>query len=126
MFLDERRFQDERFSLVVGDNNLDVGNLVNEFFGFDAVAEVAAPAGLKIRTHTISQVFGFADVYGFSVGVFMQIDAGRPRDFFEFLFESHFTFDLQDYLSSVNFNFENLKVRKGGLPPPADQISKRG
>jgi hypothetical protein len=44
---------------------------------------------LKIRAHTIAQIFGLADVDDFSRGVFVQVNAGRARNFFEFFFESH-------------------------------------
>src|SRR5262245_20823387 len=90
MLLDQRCFKRERFGFVVRYDDLDVGNLIYKFLGLDAITEFTATAGLKVRTHTIAQVLSFTDVNDFSRSVLVQIDAGRARDFFELLFESHF------------------------------------
>ena len=81
MFFDERSFQDESFDFVVGDDDFDVGDLVDQRVGLDAVAEIAAAAGLKIRAHAVAQVLGLADIDHFSRRVFVQIDAGRRAEF---------------------------------------------
>ncbi len=84
MLLDQRRFQDESFDFVVGDYDLNVGDLFYQFNGFDAVAEVAGAAGLEIRTDAITQVLGFTDIKDLAGRVFVQIDTGRSGNFFEF------------------------------------------
>ena len=48
MFLDQRSFQDKGLSFIVRDDELDVGDLVNQFFGLDSVTEFAATARLKV------------------------------------------------------------------------------
>src|SRR5260370_13973518 len=89
MLLDQRRFQDESFDFVVSDDDLNIGDLLYQFNGFDAVAEVAGAARLKIRSDAIAQVLGFADIEDLACRVFVQIDAGRSGNFFEFFVERH-------------------------------------
>ena len=88
MLFDQRRFQDESLDFVVSDDDLNIGDLLYQFNGFDAVAEVAGAARLKIRSDAIAQVLGFADIEDLAGRVFVQIDAGRARNFFEFFVES--------------------------------------
>ena len=72
MFFGERRFKDQGFDFVVGDDELDVGDLSDQRVGL--AIETAAP--LKIRTHAAAQVLGLADIDDFAGAVFVQIDAG--------------------------------------------------
>ena len=94
MLLDERSFENEGFDFIVGDNELHIGDLSDEFFCFNAVGEFAGAAGLKIRTDTVAQVLGLADVNDFSRRVFVQIYAWRARNFFKLFVQSHCLINL--------------------------------
>ena len=84
MLFDERRFQNESFDFVIGDDDLDVGDLFDQLAGFDVVAKVSsAAARLEIRPDAIAQVLGLADIKDLAGRVFVQIDTGRSGDFFE-------------------------------------------
>ena len=76
MLLDERRFEDESFGFCVGDDEFKIRDLIDEFFGLDAVTEFTAPARLKIRAHAIAQALGLADVDDFAFRVLMKIHTG--------------------------------------------------
>ena len=76
MLLDECRFEDESLDFVVSDDDLDIGDLLNQLTGLDFVAEFTGAARLKIRTDAITQVFGFADIDDLARGVLVQIDTG--------------------------------------------------
>ena len=89
MFLDQRSFENEGFDFVVGNNDFHIGDLPDQLISLDAVTEIARAARLEVRTDAIAQVFGFADVNDFPARVFVQIDAGRARNFFELFVESH-------------------------------------
>src|SRR5258708_27436799 len=89
MLFDERRFQDESFDFVVGDDDLDVGDLLYQLTGLYFVAEFTGAARLKVRTDAIAQVLGFADIDDFARGVLVEIDTGRSGNFFEFFVERH-------------------------------------
>src|SRR5258708_6742207 len=90
MLFYQRRFQDESFDFVIGDDDLDVGDLFDQLNGFDVVADVSGAASrLEIRTDAIAQVLGFADIDDFARGVLVEIDTGRSGNFFEFFVERH-------------------------------------
>src|ERR1043165_5106348 len=89
MFLDERSFENEGLSFVVSDDELNVGDLLDQFFGLDPITEITAPARLEIRTHAIAQVLRLADIDDFPAGVLVQVHAGCARNFLEFFVESH-------------------------------------
>ena len=77
MLLDQRCFQDESFDFVIGDDDLNIGDLLYQFAGFDVIAEVgSAAARLEIRPDAIAQVLGFADIDDFGRGVLVEIDTG--------------------------------------------------
>ena len=90
MLFDERSLEDEGFDFIVSNDKFNIGNLPDEFFGLNAVTELAGASSLKIRAHTIAQVLGFADIDDLSRGVLVQVNTGRARNFFEFLVERHF------------------------------------
>ena len=93
MLLDERSFENECLGFIISDDKLDIGDLMDQLFGLDAVTELAPPARLKIRTNAITQVLGFADIDDFPSGVFVQIHTRRARNFFQFFVESHKNYD---------------------------------
>ncbi len=76
MLLDQRSFEDESFDFIVGDDDFNIGDLFDQFAGFNSVTEVTRPSGLEIRTHAVAQIFRFADIEDVPRGVFVQIDAG--------------------------------------------------
>ena len=85
MLFDQRGLQDESLDFVIGDDDFNVGNLLDQFAGLDVVAEVSSAAtGLEIRTDAIAQVLGLADIDDLARRVFVQIDAGRSGNFLEF------------------------------------------
>src|SRR5712675_1075142 len=94
MFLDERGFEGECFGFIIGDDEFDIGDLSYQLFSLDAVTEFARAAGLKIRTHTIAQVLGLADIDDFAALVLVKIDSRRARNFFKFFVERHSWFIL--------------------------------
>ena len=81
MLLDERCFENEGLDFVIGDDEFDVGDLPDEFFGLDAVTEIAGSARLKVRAHTIPQVDRLANIDDRALFVFHQVAArlGRQR-----------------------------------------------
>ncbi len=87
MFFDEIRFQDESFDFVVNDDELQIGDAFDEFTSLSVVSAIR----LKIRAHAVFQILRLADVDDFAVRVFVQINAGRGRQVFQFLFECHLT-----------------------------------
>src|SRR5881397_1927622 len=87
MFLDEGSFENKRFNFVIGDYEFDVGDLFDQFAGLDSVTEFPGATGLEIRAHAITQVLGFPDIENLAATVFVQIDAGRARNFLEFFVE---------------------------------------
>src|ERR1043166_1470763 len=89
MLLDERCFENEGFSFVVGNDHLYVGNLLDELLGLNAVTEFAATTSLEIRKDSVAQVLDLADINDFPVGVFVEIDPRRAGNLFEFFVESH-------------------------------------
>ena len=89
MFLDQRGFENECLNFVVSDDDFHVGDLPDQLVSLDSVAEIAGSAGLEIRTDAVAQVLRFADVNDFSRRVFVEIDAGCTRNFFEFFVKSH-------------------------------------
>ena len=42
MFLDQRSFEDESFDFVIGDNEFDIGDFIDQFFGLNAIAEITS------------------------------------------------------------------------------------
>ena len=69
MLFDQGSFEDEGFDLVIGDDDLNVRNLPNQFGGLNSIAEVARAPSLEIRTHPIAQVLGLADIDDLARGV---------------------------------------------------------
>ena len=85
MLFDQRGFEDERFDFVVSDDDFNVGDLLDQLAGLDTVAKVTSATGLEIRADSIAQVLGLADIEDLARRVFVQIDTGRSRNFFEFV-----------------------------------------
>ena len=84
VLFDERRFEDQCFDFVVSNDEFEIGDLTDERIGF-AVKRPRA----KVRTHAAAQVLRLADIDHLSRRIFVQIDAGRRRNFFEFFLNCH-------------------------------------
>src|SRR6476469_177127 len=96
MLLDERSLENECFGFIISDDKLDIGDLMDQLFGLDAVTEFAPPARLKIRTNAITQVLGFADIDDFPGVVLVQIHTRRARNLFQFFIQSHKNYEQQN------------------------------
>src|SRR4051794_26437480 len=89
MLLDERSLENECLGFIISDDKLDIGDLMDQLFRLDAVTEFTTPAAVKIRTHAIAQVLGFADIEDLPGGLVVQIYPRPSRNLFHFFSQSH-------------------------------------
>jgi hypothetical protein len=88
VFFGERGFEDQRFNFAVCHNELDVDDIPQQRIGLPIKG-----SRLKVGTHAVAQVLGLADIDRLARHVFVEIDAGRSRNLFQFFFESHADID---------------------------------
>jgi hypothetical protein len=84
MLFDQRRFKNQRFDFVVGNNELEIGNVFDE-----GIRLSVERAGAKVGTNAAAEVLGLSDIDHPTRRVFVQIDAGRGWNFFEPFFDCH-------------------------------------
>ena len=82
MLLDEIHFEQQRFELAIGDDDVKIGD-----FGHHTAVFVGELADIEIRTHAVTQGFGFADVQHAPLEILPDIDAGQKGHAFEALLE---------------------------------------
>ncbi len=85
MALDQVVLEGERLHLAVGDDEIEVGDLLDH----PGLVELGRPRGLEVRADAIAQHAGLADVEDLAPGVLEQIDAGPGRQLLELLGERH-------------------------------------
>ena len=85
VLLDQVRLEDERLGLVVGDDELEIGNPRDQLLGLG----IHRPGGLKVLAHTLAEALRLADIDDFTTGILVEIDSRVERQMFQFLVQSH-------------------------------------
>ena len=79
MFFGERGFENQGFYFVVGNEELDVGDLPDQ-----RVRLPVERSGLKVRAHPAAKALRLADIDDFAGTVLVEVDAGGNWYFFKF------------------------------------------